>query len=348
MNTRTLLEALAAASNAVATSNLVPALSHFWFNKDTVTAYNDTIGIEVPCNTAFVGGVPNTLLTFLRACNKNEEVSMTATDKEVTVEVGDKQMKTPILRSKCPITIPKQGNAPSIAVSKQLVHAFKTCMHSVSTDSSRPEHLGITVIPGDDKLQVFSTDSKTMTWVRDVPAKIKGDPERVILATEFCQQLIAFAAEKQFETIELNDDNAIVRASDVTLFGRLIESLPPLPFGEILQSHLPKDYRTRTIPIPVGLKQVLDRAVVITSLDLEKMRTRIVVKEGTATFSTKSNRGDETIDELPLRHEDIKLNVEAWRMGAVCDHFAKMLLKEDVALFTSEKGQSVHLIANRE
>jgi hypothetical protein len=352
MNSRTLLEALTGASNALANSNLVPILRHFYFSKDKVTAYNDVIGIEVPCVTGFVGAVPRTILGFLRSCNNNDEVSFTSTDKEVIVEAGGKQLKAPILEgSKRPIMLPKQGNAPPIHIGKQAIHALKICLLSVSSDSSRPEHLGITVIPGDDELQIFSTDSKTLTWVRSVPAKIEGKPSRVIPATPFCQQLIAFADTKTIDAIELGDDYAMAVAADgMTLFGKLVDSPQPLDFNDIVTKHVPKDYRTRTVPIPAGLKKVLDRAVVITSLDLAKARTRIVVKNGTATFSTKSDRGDETVDELPFKHDDVKLNVEAWRMRTVCDHFAfaKMLLKEDVAIFTSEKGQSVHVIATRE
>jgi hypothetical protein len=342
-----LIETLKTVSGAIPETDLIPILANFWFERDTVLAYNDLIAIQAPCATGFVGMVPNTVRSFLRSVGNDETVSFTSNDKEVVVEIGDAKFYLLIFPGRFPFVMPKPGESvPSMGMSRRFIHALKTCLLSMSKDTSRPEHLGITIIPGGDKAQLFATDSKTLTWVRNVPATMTGKPERVILPTPFCEQLIAFATTKTFEKIALGTSHAMARAEDgTTLFGRSIESTKPLNFTEIVKHNLPRDYRSKTIPVPVNLKRVMERANIVASLNLDRERTCITVRNGIAEFYTKEE-GMAITDKLDLKGQsDTKLSVEAWRVLDVCDHYTRMLLKDDVVIFTSEKGGSIHLIS---
>jgi DNA polymerase III sliding clamp (beta) subunit (PCNA family) len=353
MNRRALIAALMDASPALAGSELLPILNCFCFNNDQVAAYNDMIGITVPCDTGgYVGAVPNVLLTFLRDCN-DDEVSFTCVDKKLVVAVGAQQLNLPTLPAEqFPLVIPKPGGTATIAISKQLVHGLKVCLlTAVANDASRPEHLGITFIASKGKLQLFATDSKSLTWVRNVPVRMTGTFKRAILPVPFGQQLIAFANNKMIEQIEITSDSSIARTSDgTTLFGRLISSPQPLDFAEVLRENLPFDYRQRTIAIPTGLRLVLERANSIAALNLERARTQIVVKDGVATFRTENRdlqgHVKESInDTLQVKgHGDVKLTADPRRLLVVCGQCARMLFTNNAMIFTSERGGTVHMI----
>lgn len=347
VNRKLLLEKLGKVKSALASNDLIPALTHLWFSGDEVLAYNDAVGISTPCDAGITGMVPGATLLAMLQMSKAKEVEFVAGDGEVLVKAASAKIKLPLLPVDKPLfEMPEiKGGEVLPANSAEFVDAIAQCLRSVINDPSVPDQTGITVIPGKKMLTLFSTNGATISTVT-VP--ITGEialKRRVVLSEQFCERLVQLARGDKKAKLVLDEDSALLLTSDGTrLFGKLVEVEKPLDFHAQIADMVPKGIDDAAVPIPTMMARILDRALVVSDPTGEGAYTQIIVRGGRASFLTKSARG-EIRDGMTLGdgQPDVTVSADPRWLKAGCADFAKMLVTKECVIMRGER--SLYLVA---
>src|ERR1700685_3976308 len=91
-----LLKALTLAEPALSSRPLLPALQLFWFTGTAVRATDGFIGIEVPFDTDFKGGVPGKVLLGFISSMKRKIVKITKKDNNLVFAAGRSRISLPL------------------------------------------------------------------------------------------------------------------------------------------------------------------------------------------------------------------------------------------------------------
>jgi hypothetical protein len=95
---------------------------------------------------------------------------------------------------------------------------------------------------------------------------------------------------------------------------------------------VPKDFRSKSVPIPKALHSVVKRATRVSNIVGSETRTEISVKDGIATFATKSDRGELTA-RVPLPgHRNAKIDVNAALLVTGLAWAQRILITRDCAI----------------
>jgi hypothetical protein len=339
-----LLKQLDLVAPALAENDTLPALSCFNFNGNTLTAYNDRIGITVPAGNVvgFQGLVRGKLLVDLLKASSARDVEIEKGEGIVNVKVGASKIKIGSVGSdKFPFTMPQMDKKASCTPKRSFYDALETCLRSVVNTSNIVDHLGVTLIPG-TKLYMYSTNGATMTKVAHHDNTLV--PDRVILSGEFCTQMLRLHKQDEKCRLMIGKDYALFQSEDRWLYGRLIESKSPLPFESTVQKFLPST--AKFFDVPPRMPLMLDRASLLAKANPDKVAVQITVnKDGKAAFVTKSEFG-EVIDIVKFDgHAPVELRISPSRLRAGCEHYSKVMFTDKCAVFSGDNG-TVFMVAS--
>jgi hypothetical protein len=196
---RILLEVLQLAKPALGgEKNQVEPFTYFWFDGEYVSAFNDVIGVKVAFATDFACGIKGEKLIGLLANLSSQTRDVYLFDGE-DEEAGHMVLRAGGTRAVLP-TLPIDGRLVDESLPKKasMFKATKEFMKaldlaSLSVGNSRiaaPAQRGVTVIEDDGSLDLFSTDGKTISWMKFVspePLLADRDEKRVIIPKEFTE-----------------------------------------------------------------------------------------------------------------------------------------------------------------
>src|SRR5687767_12853360 len=83
-----LLSSLADASPALAKTDTIPGLDHFWFDGKYVYAYDGGLGVRVPLKLDLECGLPGKTLLELLKTSALKEVEIEAPKRDATIKMG--------------------------------------------------------------------------------------------------------------------------------------------------------------------------------------------------------------------------------------------------------------------
>lgn len=332
MNRVELVQKLEKVSPALSSNDILPILTHFWFTGKEVIGYNGNVAITTPLATEFDACVPGAALLNVMKAAGAKEVTFDLTEKELKIRAAKARMSLVVMP---PDQFAEMCNIPDppdkvLECSAQLFLAgIETCLRSISGDTSIPDQLGVTIIPGEKGVFLYSTNHKTFSrayvpFHGPVPFK-----SRAIFSALFCKQLLQLALPKKKMKMRIDKDSAIFAGGGAILFGALVDSPKPIRYHEIFGQHYDNARDGKLVPIPSKLVKILERACVYHEGDGSGVQTHIKVKAGLATFYTESRLGKIT-DELQLvkGHPDCELSVDARHVRAGCADFDRMLITE--------------------
>jgi len=337
-----LLSRLGVVAPALADNSLIPALQHFWFLGDQIMAFNDRIAISTPLKTEFKGAVPGKTLIDLLKASQAKEVELIAENNNLLIKAASSKFRLGILPTDSFLFEMPELAKDHQTFPEDFYAAIDSCMRSVSADTSIPDQLGITLIPEDTTLHLFSTNNSTISTAK---IKLKAAPKfkRVILSEPFCKQLLNL--NEKGGRLEINSEYALFVQGETSLFGRLIESGNPLDFLDIFKHHTPPDYKKRLIAIPTKLQLILERAIIITDTTAaDRKPTLISVKErGRMSFGSKSDRG-EVFDFMGIeeQHPEVQVRIEPKLIKLGYGAFDKMLVTKSGLMMV--KDNKIYLV----
>lgn len=341
-----LFETLEKISPGLASIDMIPLLTHIWFNGNTIMCYNDQIAIEAACKSGLKCAIPGqTLISMLRHSTA-KTVDLSIVDKEVHIKMGRADLKLGMLPPEDFIfTMPKPAKGTELQLDfKRFRAAVECCMKSISTDTSIPDQLGITLVLGESKdLHLFSTNNSTISTAKVLLPGLPPFKKRIVLSGDFCKQLLELTKMPGSPQLWIADDHALLHSGDFTLFGRLVDVDKPIPFVNMVAHHLPKDHKKQTIELPRQLKMMLMRAMVITDSPTEQTRTLITVKDGTMVLTSKSGKG-EVKDQIAVPgHPNVSVKLEPKLLSLGVDDFKNLLITDRCAIMS--KGTQMYLVA---
>lgn len=346
MNRKELLDALAVVRPALASTSLIQVLTHLCFSESEVLAYNDQVGISAPLRAGFSGAVPGGTLLSILGASKAKEVELAAGEAELQVRAGGARIKLPLLPPDAFLFEMPDGKAGAVlpAGGKELIAALRGCLRSTSPDTSVPDQLGVTLIPKKKSIDMYSVNGATMSRASVALAGDQRLRGRVIVKSEFCEQLVRLAAGDKKAELVIADDHALLRtAAGVRVFGKLVDVSKPLDFEAQFAEIVPADLDAISADVPAALKFALERALVIADPSGERVYSQLSVKDGVLTLKTKSGRG-EIVDRLKLpRHPDVAVSVDAQWLKVGCAEFDRILATEGAVIFG--RGRNLYLVA---
>lgn len=365
-NRAELLDKLSLAAPAVARTAFMPILNCFWFTGSHAVAYNDQIGICVPLKTAFQGAVEGELLLGLLRNSRAKEVNLdqAGTDDAPHLQLHASQTKAKLGLEPPSAFIwdtPKPAPAKQIKLAKEkdviaLLDAIDLVMISVSNDTTIPDQMGITFIPEEGGVALFSTNHHSMSY--SYVQLSKTWPHRVILPALFCQQLRSLGGKRREIGLEVGKDHVLAAISDVgdkeppiMLFSRVLESERPHNFGKTLDAHYTAKVRKQMMPVPGQLKLATERAFLVSQDKKEKKPTTFTVKEGFLHMYTDGM--GEVRDRIKLAdaHPEVDLSVNVQFLRDALGSYHSSIETENGKFFVTpdciimSQGESVYMLS---
>jgi DNA polymerase III sliding clamp (beta) subunit (PCNA family) len=345
-----LVEKLERVSPALSSNNLVPVLSHFWFNNDVLTAYNDQIAISTKLNSGFVGAVPSTLIKLLSA-SRAKDVDLIYDDVgNLTVKAASAKFKLPYLTAKSfdIFKMPEPDVAKALPVDMgKFLEAIGSCIFSsLKEDTSMPDSLGITLSLEAGNIHLYATNDVTISYanVKQTNSRIELPLQRVVLSGNFCRQMLSIAKTGGSSHVEIHSDYSLFQAGETILFGRLVDVQRPLDFDSVIESSFPADAEKDLVSIPTKLQLILDRAIIITESKTERSKTAISVKGGIAKFYSKSENGEVRDScQVEEHHPEVEVSIDPRLFKIGYGRYSKMLITQNCLIMAN--GKNLYLVS---
>lgn len=341
LSRQSLIENMATVEAALADNDLVPVMSHFWFTGRDLLAYNETIGISVPCETGFRGAVPHQLLDLLKS-SKAKECEFVEDGASLLVKAGSSKFKIATLppedflweMERLPKNLPEVDGAG-------FVRALGSVMRSAGKDKGRPIYQGVTVIQDKDDLLLYSTDRDTISYAW---CKGKIDTKLAILPLAFCKAVLTRCEKAQDLELEINNKFALLRCEDTSIYGLLVDDEGDGgDFVGLVDGMLGEVRKDEWVEIPEKLDAMLDRAVIIMRGSKGKTRTKASVRDGKLRFFTEGDRGEVEDFTLMEKHPDCEATIDPARVREGLD-YEQMAITANAVIFKTP-GLGSYLIS---
>ncbi len=338
MNRRELVTQLELLVPGLATNDVVASLTHFCFNSKEIVTFNSKVGVSTPYPTDFETLIPGRpLLNILKASTtKDIELNYSPERNEITGDMKSTKLRLTTrdrAEFKFEMPEPPTDTVEVVGGTERLFEAIKICLKSVTSDTSSPDHIGITLIPDKKTLGLYSWGNDCISHAF-VTLKQPLDCGRVLIPGEFFQAMIDLVdpMTKKLQ-LEITKDHILLQLPQGGLLhGSLINMDQPFDFTYFIK--LAREKTTR-VPIPKKLPAMIERANLV--IADEKILTRISVNNNRLKFETRGKISEITdttmIDEA---HPEVvcKTNV---KFLALADYvFEEIGISEDGVVFTGE------------
>ena len=327
-----LVKVLEAVQPALAANALVPVYTCYMFRNNSITAFNDVLGIVAKLPTdAFhkefaVDG--RTLLGLLQNSHA-EEAQFEVTEDDVIMTAGKSNVKMPYFDEREFLFEEpdvKKWDA-TLPINDDLLLGIEVCLTTSSKDLSQPAIMGICFNLEGKAHALYSCDGDAIT--RYIPKHTIGSGIYTVPNT-FCDELLKIAKEAKKGNLQINKDWAKATLDNgFVLYGRIIVNETPLNHQKMIDDSL-KDVKSFAA-LPLGLHDALARARVLA--DVESKPTHINVEEGKMRLFTSTAMGD-LRDELKIKgHPDIKADVHASLMHRSLQYCDQLSITERVTAY---------------
>jgi hypothetical protein len=342
-----LLGLLKAVSPALAGSkNQVQELSNVWFSGDSVSAFNDLLGIRISLRTEFSGGIMGSKIIGVLDNSRARQVDITGTGEEALLKIGAARIKLTRRPIEDWFWEPEVPEAQGYRVGREFREVISLLLMSVgSANVVNPEQRGITVIQNGLAADLYSTDAVTMSWVKfATEQKIVDTADRIILPTPFCECLVALKHDAELRF----DENAVYCLTklvigeeqfDMMIFSKLVDDENPVPFERVVKDCLGDDQK---FEVPSRLKMCTDRAMVL----LENEPAELEIKDGYLLLYAQTPHGevDDAIKIGDCGEVSIKIDVALLRRAL--EGREQMSVSKHCIVLTGP-GDFTHIIATK-
>jgi len=323
---KALLSALRAVRPALAEgTNQLEALSHVWFDGETVSAFDGSLGIQVALKTDFKGGVLGDKMLSIVDKSEATEFELTEGPDENLIMVGrnEKEETEQVKFALRSITewfwAPPDIDVPVFELGEGFIDGVKSLMFSVGTSKeSIPKERGVTIIQSNKSIDMCSTDRQTLSWVvLNTDHPVLTQSRSVIIPTLFCEQLTKFkeGSRLMVDTMTANLTGEIklddTESATVSMYGKLVEEDEPMELNTIAENF--EVETAERIAIPSRMRSSLDQAVVLVGPG-QALDMRVGAdKEGNyITFAAHSPYGEfDDVIWFSGDHRKVKLKVDA-------------------------------------
>lgn len=355
MKVAELLEALETVAPALADSDTVPIERHFWFTGGKVIAYNEWLGMMVPCKVGAEMTAPLILRDVLKASYQAGTVEFEVDlpkgkqSGHLLVYVGKNPAKFPTMNvedTKSIFRMPKiEGTSGTVFADKlgKAQLAIDVCLLSVGTDGNFPERVGITIAKEDEGLALYGFNNDSIArCLLEGKAVINQRAERITVPTQFWTVFQNLTKGKDVQEakasveVMLDAKHVVARVGEVMLFAKVLPVDNPSPLRKVYEEHFNTAVRKNLVPINQKLERAVGRSIAVSKNDVEPSTT-ITVKGGHMILTTAGGLGD-TDDEFEFDHPDTAPLVIPAKKLASLELFERIAVgKRSVVLVKAER-----------
>ena len=338
MNRLEFLERLKLAAPALAKREIMLMLTNFAFDGQTVSAFNDEIGIRLPCKVPFTGMVRGDILISMLSNSRAKELEIEAGDNSIQIKAASAKFKLPLMVDGMELfEFPKPDKAHRIGDDDEFVACVAQVLPFCANNGTVPEHLGVTIEYGEKVARFFAFDGNVMAC-----STIEADDniaDVIVLPFEFCSQLVALAKTKGASTaVSLSDKYALAEVTlplgKVSLFSKLIDCPQPLDLTKRMRA-LRSD--GKWAELPGLLDTVLTRAKLLYAEN--KGATTITIKDdGRGLLYTKSDHGEIKDPIVLAGHAPIEVKTDAHKLHKGVEQCSEIMLTERCIMLRDDDG----------
>lgn len=334
MNRKGLVSRLDLVGRALADSNIIPAFQCFCFDKTTVKAYNDSLGIIAPCETKEAFAVHGSTLLGLISKSHSETAEFALTDKnDLTVKAGRSTFKLPWYPAEDFLfEEPNDKWALKLSLNEALIEGLSACLMTSSKDNAQPAFMGVCLMVKDGTFFLYSSNGDAISrYALANSSKVKDTETTYMLPNAFCEALIKITADTEATsgTVEVSEGWAKATLNTgYVIYGRLIVVDNKLDYGGVIKRTVKK--WPEFTGIPKDFDQALDRARVIA--DPESAKTVLTVEANRLKLLTQTNMGI-VKDTLAFEHPEVEAAVSAELVQRCASLSAEMAVLENCVIF---------------
>jgi len=301
---------------AIARKDFIPVFTCAYFDGKTVTAHNDVIAIQVPCDWEFKGGLRHKEFTKFLVASRSEEPVWAEMQEgsQCIISMGDTKLTLGVIPLEEFLFNWPTDTGDEIKPGDEFIDRLRQCAVTLGVDPSHPWRMGVTIAFDDDGVRFYSTDDHIMTAAtlkRDVPGGLVG--QAFVLPPMFVRELIVFDSDDPLVTINFCDGHVqAIFASGLKLWSRLIPEVDAGRYVRLTGMYDEADM----LPIPPDFKGVLRRVASIDSPKDKHQRSslRIVQDEHGASleFVTLDRMLGKVTTRLPIDPEAVEIDLTSY------------------------------------
>lgn len=262
MERTALLAALKTVEPALASRDLIPALTNIAFLPKGVVAFDDVLAIKCPTQCGFQGTFPGrVLIDFLTAATSKAVEVLEQSEAEVVLKVGRSKLTLPTggaLPTFGSDAEPATKDALSVPITDEFLAALARASISIGFDSLQLWSYGVTIVLGKKKTSFLATNNFSIARAWCAPAG--GQTSQAILPPRFVDALLKQSKRdkpKSLHLWEAGDWVAATFTSGTVMYGRSVPEADPSKFQALLEELRSVGDAT---PIPQAFGGSLSRA----------------------------------------------------------------------------------------
>lgn len=348
-----LVDVLRRVQPAVAPSSVIPVLRCFCFDQRAVFAYDDSVAVHYPMPTGLAGAFQASVLLPWLAASKATSVKVTPepTGKDAgascTFTAGRSRLRLPMLPlSDSVFEMPElSGKGGELPWTEDLFSRLEAVTVTMGNDPTIPWQLGVTVVPREGRLTLFTTDNRAASRAEvELGRKGRGwGGAPVILPPRFCTMLLSFARSDKPASLSVTEDWVVARfESGMLLFARSVRDVRVTHYLDLWKRIRESVARSGAVEKPKGLERCLERSTVV--LDAETRWSTMRLAEGVLQVVTEGQVGRVRERVGMPGHPDIEMRVSPEMLLRVLPEAVRVCIT-NLAVYV-ERGDGVcHVVS---
>lgn len=350
MNRLDLIDAMRLAKSALSNQDYLPILKHFVFDGESLSAYNDSLGISIDFESDLKCAIPGDLLQSLVTKYSAEELKFDVGEEKIEMKCGRNRTSLPYLPLEDAIDwIPNTDPLTDFKADGAFLMGLDRCKEFVGDDANRLAEIGVTITAkADGSGDLFATDNLTMSRQHLNLKNFEGDELNCIIPVAWCNTVINLTNEIGDEDVHIEFGEGYVMADigegEAIVVAKLIEA-EPYNFEEIIDQNLEGvEYEKSLVSPPVEFYAALERNLVIQSVSQDK-EVDISLSGSVMKMNCNSAIGDSDDDitfETKFNDIDFKCDPQLLtKAGKIC---SKLAFLQNVVV--AKEGPFIHLISH--
>ena len=351
MERATLEKILKLTSPAISSKGHIPIFSHYCFDGESVTGYNDTLCIQFNFNSGVNGAIRGDLLQGLVQGSDEKEIKFKQTENNIEATLGKTKSKLPFLPEEDFLhtdLFEEDLELVEVKLNEDFLNGLKKCLPTVSNDTARPAMMGVTLKLTNNSNYLYSTDTNSISRYKlNTSSEKEGE---VIMPTEFCLSLISmkdyFEEEDDIELL-ISPTFTFAEFSDGSfILGRLIDSQDGIDIQQVIDDSY--DSEELTQEIPEAFDTCLERSFLFNKVGKGPGVSLKVEKGKLLHLETITDLGEvKDVVKLKEKTPDIEVLCSPeflLRGSSLCDAISI----QNMCVVFKENDNYLHLVANKE